>query len=154
MHSISAAHPSEAEVLTRIAFAAKRHWGYPECWIGQWAPLLTVTPASIAADEIFTVRRGGRILGFAVLKVEGGVLLFDGLWVLPDEIGRGIGAALFDEARRRAMAHGFDHFEVESDPNAAGFYERMGAVRIGTHATEIAGRVRELPVFRCCASGV
>jgi hypothetical protein len=25
--------PEDAESLTRVAFAAKRHWGYPERWI-------------------------------------------------------------------------------------------------------------------------
>ena len=41
---IRRASPGDAEVLTRIAFAAKRYWGYPERWIEHWSESLTVTP--------------------------------------------------------------------------------------------------------------
>lgn len=30
--------PEEAAQLSRIALAAKRHWGYPERWIEAWTP--------------------------------------------------------------------------------------------------------------------
>ena len=35
------AMPDEAEALTEIAHAAKRHWGYPENWIERWKANLT-----------------------------------------------------------------------------------------------------------------
>lgn len=41
--------PAEASILTDIAFAAKRHWGYPEAWIAQWRSALTITPQQIAS---------------------------------------------------------------------------------------------------------
>ncbi|MBI4664433.1 MAG: hypothetical protein HY735_37035 [Verrucomicrobia bacterium] len=37
--------------------------------------------------------------------------------------------------------------EIESDPNAVGFYERMGARRVGTTVTRWEGGSRELPVL-------
>jgi len=36
---------------------------------------------------------------------------------------------------------------IESDPNAEGFYLRMGARRIGIKAAEVDGVQRELPVL-------
>jgi|SRR5262245_16873441 len=47
------AKPDEAEALTEIAFAAKRHWGYPEKWIESWRETLTVTPEFIASHETY-----------------------------------------------------------------------------------------------------
>ena len=147
--NISIAHPSEAESLTEIAFAAKRHWNYPEHWMAQWQALLTITPASMVANETFAARVEQRIVGFASLKVEGDVLLLSDLWVLPAEMGRGVGRALFRHAQQRAKARGFTTFEMESDPHAAGFYKRMGAEQVRTHTTLMDGQPRELPVFRC-----
>ena len=36
---------------------------------------------------------------------------------------------------------------MESDPNAVGFYERMGARRVRAIVTELEGRSRELPIL-------
>ena len=47
---IRRAKPAEAEVLTEIAHAAKRHWGYPENWIEHWKNDLTITPEFPATD--------------------------------------------------------------------------------------------------------
>jgi GNAT superfamily N-acetyltransferase len=49
------------------------------------------------------------------------------LWVSPEHIGTGIGRALFDHAVRRAAALGATTLSIEADPNAEGFYRRMGA---------------------------
>jgi hypothetical protein len=35
--------------------------------------------------------------------------------------------------------------ELSADPNAAGFYERMGATRIGELDSEVDGKPRKLP---------
>ena len=150
--NIAVAHPSEADTLTEIAFAAKRHWGYPEHWIAHWQSLLTITPESIASHETFAARTGERIVGFAALARDGDVLWLKDCWVLPAEMGRGVGRALFRHAQQRARALGFATFEVESDPYAAGFYVRMGAEQIRTHVTRLEGHPRELPVFRCRTS--
>jgi predicted N-acetyltransferase YhbS len=62
-------------------------------------------------------------------------------------MGRGVGRALFAHAIKRARASGFRAVEIESDPNAAGFYDRMGAQRVGTKVSEVQGERRELPLF-------
>ena len=37
--------------------------------------------------------------------------------------------------------------KIESDPNAQGFYERMGAKVVGEHVGEVEGQPRILPVL-------
>ena len=54
------------------------------------------------------------------------------LWVLPEAMRRGVGRSLFSHALERARNLGFRELEIESDPNAEGFYQRMGAQRVGT----------------------
>ncbi len=153
MWPVSPAHPDEAETLTAIAFAAKGHWGYPAHWMDWWRPQLTVTAASVAGGETHVVREAERILGFVALRQEEETLRLEDLFVLPAEMRRGVGAALFRHARERARELGFEYFEWDSDPHAAGFYERMGAERIGTYRMTLEGQPRELPLFRCHTSG-
>jgi hypothetical protein len=53
----------EAPELTAIAFAAKRHWGYPEAWIDLWTDELTVDGRYVEENWVFLARTGFRTLG-------------------------------------------------------------------------------------------
>ena len=141
------AKPDDAATLTEIAFAAKRHWGYPERWIDSWSHLLCVQPGFIAEHETYAAYVDGRPVGFYSLSRGTDRMCLDHLWVLPQAMRRGVGRALFVHAVQRVREAGFDALEIESDPNAAGFYERMGACRVATTVTELEGRSRELPIL-------
>jgi len=144
---IRRAKPDEAPTLTEIAFAAKRHWGYPEQWMESWNHVLTMQPEFIAGHETYTAFLDGLPVGFYALKPGLNRMHLEHLWVLPEAMRRGVGRALFVHALGRMKACGFSTLEIESDPNAAGFYERMGARQVGAAVTELAGQTRELPVF-------
>ena len=58
------AMPDDAETLTQIAFAAKRHWNYPEPWIEQWRTELTITGQYIETHEVYAARVEGQLVGF------------------------------------------------------------------------------------------
>ena len=60
---IRRAKPDEAELLTEIAHAAKRHWGYPENWIEHWKEDLTITPEFIADNETYVAVNANEIVG-------------------------------------------------------------------------------------------
>ena len=141
------AKPDDAAVLTDIAFAAKRHWKYPESWIESWRDLLTIQPEFIASHETYAALVDGRTVGFYALAGTDDKLNLLHLWVLPNEMGRGLGRALFIHALARSRALGFKNLEIESDPNAEGFYKRMGAHRIGASIKEVDGQRRELPIL-------
>ena len=137
----------DAEDLTRIAFAAKRHWGYPERWIECWREALTVTPGFVGENEVYKAVVDGEPAGFYALAREGDEAELEHFWVLPEFMGSGIGRALFDHAMREAAALGAGTLKIEADPNAQGFYRRMGATRIGENVYEIEGRERVLPLL-------
>lgn len=140
------AKPEAAPVLTEIAFAAKRHWGYPERWIESWRDILTVTPALVAANPTFAALDDDHVIGFYSLTAEPRPDLTH-MWVLPRAMGRGFGGRLFKHAVEQARALGFSAFEIEADPNAEAFYLHMGAKRVGTSVTEVEGNRRELPLL-------
>lgn len=142
------AKPQEADALTEIAHAAKRHWGYPERWIQSWRDILTMRPEFIAANATYSAMEDGRAVGFYLLTTESDGLHLDHLWIAPHAMGRDIGRALFEHAVEQAKGLGFQAIKIEADPNAEGFYRRMGARHVGINVTEIEGELRQLPLLR------
>jgi GNAT superfamily N-acetyltransferase len=141
------AKSEDADALTEIAHAAKRHWGYPERWIESWRDILTMRPEFIAENVAYVAIEEGRPVGFYLLTTEADGLHLDHLWIVPHAMGRGTGRALFDHAVEQSRRLGHKVLQIEADPNAEGFYARMGARRVGQAVTEIDGQRRELPLL-------
>jgi GNAT superfamily N-acetyltransferase len=137
----------DAGALSRIAFAAKGHWGYPEHWMEHWRETLTITPEFIRRNEVHVATIEGKPVGFYALVGEGRRIELEHLWVLPERMGEGVGRALFDHATGTATSLGAGVVGIEADPNAEGFYRRMGATRVGEIVYEIDGRERVLPLL-------
>lgn len=145
--AIRFATPDQAGTLTQIAFAAKRHWNYPERWIQIWSPLLTITPGFIEEHETCVAYLDQEPVGFCAISTEDVKASVEHLWVLPEHMGRGVGAELFNHMLLRCKELGMQILEIESDPNAQGFYERMGARKVGEVASEVDGLPRRLPLL-------
>ena len=146
---IRRAEPTEAKQLTAIAHAAKRQWGYPDEWIEQWKSDLTITPEFIAHNEVFVAIVNDAIAGCCALVVTDMLAEIEHMWIRPERMGGGIGRALFEYARDRARELHLAVLELSADPNAEGFYERMGAMRVGDVPAAMAGaEARALPRMR------
>jgi N-acetylglutamate synthase-like GNAT family acetyltransferase len=142
---IRRAKPDEADVLTEIAHAAKRHWGYPENWIEHWQADLTITPEFISQNEMYVAMNGEEIVGCCAIAFDESVAELEHMWIKPGHISTGVGRALFLHVKERAGTLQVPALELSADPNAEGFYERMGARRIGEVRSEIEGQPRVLP---------
>jgi GNAT superfamily N-acetyltransferase len=69
----------------------------------------------------------GRSVGFSVLlPVSEGACELDGLFVEPDVMGQGIGRLLIEDCVAWAAREGAERIEVTANPDAFGFYERLG----------------------------
>jgi GNAT superfamily N-acetyltransferase len=141
------AKPDQAKTLTQIAFAAKRHWGYPERWIKIWSPTLTVSEEFIERNDTYIAYLMGKPVGFYAISVENTKASLEHLWVLPSHMRKGIGAKLFKHALSRCKELELHTLEIESDPNAQGFYEHMGAKKVREAVGEVDGQLRVLPVL-------
>jgi GNAT superfamily N-acetyltransferase len=71
--------------------------------------------------------------------------VLDDLWVEPGAMGGGIGTGLFRFAAERARELGARTMEWEAEPNAIGFYERMGGRYVRDSEPSEFGRI--LPVM-------
>lgn len=141
------ARPEQADALTEIAIAAKRHWNYPERWIQIWRPALTISRAYISANETWIAALHVEPIAWYSLRRDGGELWLDNLWVSPLRMGRGVGRKLFTHALERSRGRGASVLKIEADPNAESFYTRMGARRVGESRGEMDGQPRVLPVL-------
>jgi len=111
-------------------------------------PAAEATPAAGATPAVPV-----RIAGFArvtegvrtTLAAPAPAQLKD-LWVEPGDIGGGVGRALFVAACEVARTLPADQLLIVADPNAEGFYLRMGARRIGEEASEVIDG-RRLPIL-------
>lgn len=143
--AIRRARPREAKSLTHIALAAKRHWGYPDSWLDRWRDALTITPQYIRRHHVYVAEESAERLGFLALVCGDDIALLEHLWVRPESMGRRVGSELFAFAIQLARTQGMTRVLIESDPNAEGFYARMGAVRVGELSADMDGIRRVLP---------
>lgn len=130
--AIRSARASDARRLTEIAIAAKSHWGYSKTFIEACRAELTVTERDVANLTIAVVERDGDLVGFSAIEwLADERAELDALFIDPAFIGQGIGRALMANVLTAASTRGVHTIEIQADPNAAGFYEAMGARGVG-----------------------
>ena len=146
MH-IRNARPGEAESLTALCTRSKAHWGYDAAFMRMCEASLAVSEADITAGRVLVaVDDEGRVRGMAAMLPEGETSDLDAMFVDPPAIGSGTGRALFEAAVAMARRQGAKRMTILADPNAAPFYERMGA-RFLRNAPSDAIPGRTLPFY-------
>ncbi len=148
---IRPARVEEAAALTELSLRSKAVWGYDASFLARCRLAMQVKAAAIERQPHFVAEAAGaapgRILGFYGFEPEAEGVGLDYLFVEPDVIGRGVGTALWRHAVETARALGHSALIVVADPNAEGFYRRMGARPIGAQGSDLE-RGRLLPVLR------
>jgi len=145
--AIRPARPAEAEALTELGLRAKAVWGYDAAFLARCRAVMTVKAGNIATRPHYVVETAGRLAGFYGLEPETDGIGLGYMFVEPELIGRGIGRALWQHAVATARRLGHPALLIVSDPNAEGFYLKMGCRRIGTRPSELDG-ARRLPLLR------
>ncbi|MDQ4035024.1 MAG: GNAT family N-acetyltransferase [Chloroflexota bacterium] len=136
----------EADALSALARRSKAHWGYDADFLERVRGAMTLGADDIDRHEVWVAERDGGVIGFHRI-IPGDPAELEDLWVEPVAIGSGAGRRLFEHAVEIARNSGATALEIDVDPHATGFYERMGAVRIGqTPSALIPGRA--LPRMR------
>ena len=119
------ARPSDLTDLNHISVTAKSYWGYPAEWIEQWKRDLRVTEKDLAKRMVLLAESDRDIVGFTIISETETKYEVDHLWVLPEFMGRGHGRELLQWAMDKMMTKS-KRILVIADPNAEGFYEKMG----------------------------
>jgi GNAT superfamily N-acetyltransferase len=136
MVDIIRAMPGEAAFLKDIAIASKGYWGYPEELISKWAQTTIITPEAIANDLVFKACVDLDVAGWYRFIPQSLMATLEDLWILPAYMGQGIGRRLFEHAVEQARSNGAVEFELDADPHAVPFYQKMGCKVIGESLSE------------------
>jgi len=144
----------EAPALTALAIRSKAHWGYDEAFLLACQQELTVTESRIASAcwpcivAVSLKPVNPSLVGFYLLSRKSEwVAELDALFVAPERIGTGRGRQLLEHALNVLRSDHIQMLEIQSDPGAKGFYERMGAQPIGHRASgSVPGR--QLPLLQ------
>ena len=131
---IRPARAEEAGALSDLCFRSKAVWGYDAGLMALMPAALEVAPEEIADGNVWVATGvDGQIAGVVALAPGDapGVLDLNKLFVEPRHIRSGVGRALLSHAIAEARQRGAQRLTILADPNAAGFYERNGAVQIG-----------------------
>jgi GNAT superfamily N-acetyltransferase len=132
---------SELPALTSLCQRSKAHWGYPRDMLKAFADELTVTPENLAEDAIMLAEDKRGLAGVVQVSKQGDDAVLEKLFVEPERLGEGTGKILYVWACRVARENGAKHLVIDSDPDAATFYQHMGAVQDGTvESGSISGR--------------
>jgi uncharacterized protein (DUF952 family)/GNAT superfamily N-acetyltransferase len=132
-------------MITDIAMRSKAHWGYDVAFMDACRPILTVHRDAILAGNAWVAEHDERLVGMYTLAPQADAIELDMLFVAPEEIGKGIGGALFKHAVAQVRSRGARRLVTEADPNAADFYRTMGMRQYGERESTIqAGRMLPL----------
>lgn len=143
---VRTAEAQEGERLREIAIASKSYWGYDLDRVREWAAIGDFSPEGLRGrKEAYVADVDGRAVGWIAVIPNGDVCWLDDLWVEPAQIGTGIGSRLFRHAAERGRQPGARRMEWEAEPNALGFYERMGGRYLRDSEPSAWGRV--IPVM-------
>lgn len=149
MTVIRKAAPYEHSQLSEIAMASKAHWGYSPSFMQTCAHELLITQDDLLNPlyMYWVISFGDEIAGYAALKpICIDTIELDALFIKPSCMRKGAGRALFDHFVPLLKASSYTYLTILSDPQAAGFYELMGAILVGEKASgSIANRC--LPVY-------
>lgn len=136
----------ECAALTALGLESKAVWGYAPEAMAVFRDELTVPESDVRDGHVFVYVRDEQIVGYYTLKpVAHDCIELAHLFVDPQHLRDGIGKRLFQHAEIRSRDLGFLKLVIQSDPNAAGFYQKLGVSMTGEIPSSIPGR--SIPCF-------
>lgn len=134
MQRVSLRSPVESEcaALSALCLRSKAVWGYDDAFLERCRDELSICSADLLTGMLRVAEVEGEIAGVVQMTLDGGEAHLDKLFIDPAFLKHGIGRVLMEWVMTKASETGTSRIIIESDPDAAGFYRRMGAVEIGT----------------------
>lgn len=143
---IKEANSSQADLLSKIAFESKKYWGYSDEFMEKCREDLTVTADYIENNLVKVIYSNQLVAGFYAFDIK--MMMLDALFVSPSFIDKKIGILLWNDLIDELKDRQINKFTFDSEPNAVGFYKKMGAVQVGETISSV-DKTRRLPFMEC-----
>ena len=135
------AEKGEAKIVTDLKMRSKASNGYSQEFMDACREELSVSEHDIESLEIWVAVKGDEIAGMLDIRLDNSRCVLEALFIDPAIKGGGIGRKLFEKCEERCREEGVRFIEVDSDPEAQAFYEKMGMIKTGEIPSgSIAGR--------------
>lgn len=131
MFIIRQAKSSEAALLTDIAARGESYWGVDPDFIESFITIYGVTEIFINENPTYVIEEEGKIIGFYGLSTKKEQTELEYLYMEPEYIGKGYGRHLWNHMIEYCKENGIDNIVFVTNPQARGFYTKLGAVEIG-----------------------
>ena len=132
------ARMEECEALSALCLRSKAHWGYDATFVEACAPYLRIEAHCVEVGHAFVaLDHADQIVGVCQIDPGNASGNLDLLFIDPDQIGTGAGRILFQDAAQRLREAGETVMTILSDPDARGFYERMGAIFLEDRPSDV-----------------
>ena len=141
--------PTSADLpaLSALCLRSKGHWGYSSDFLDACRTELTLTKRDLAETEMLMAKHDDAYAGLVQVTRDQAPADLLKLFIDPPFIGTGLGRTFFDWAVAEARSQGCAAMMIDADPDAAPFYQAMGADLVGEIPSgSIPGRI--LPLLR------
>lgn len=132
--------------LRTIAYHSEAHWGYDETFMGIFEERFNITEEFLSHNPVYAAAKGDETVGFWGMHSgeEGDELEY--FYIAPSYLNQGLGKIMWHHLIAWCADQGIDAFTFVTSPQAAGFYEKMGAVIVGERRSVIDGR--QIPLLK------
>ncbi|MGE7596979.1 GNAT family N-acetyltransferase [Lysinibacillus fusiformis] len=141
------AQVADSNILSNLTYRSKAYWGYTEDFLQKCKEkdALTVTKDYIENNSVYLIEIDNKVVAFYSFAINEQKL--DALFLDPDYIGKGLGKIIWNHLLNKAKELELREFTIDSDPNAEGFYLKMGALNIGSTPSTVFPD-RSLPLMK------
>ncbi|MGG2066070.1 GNAT family N-acetyltransferase [Bacillus sp. S14(2024)] len=136
----------EANELSNLALSSKATWNYSEEFVLACKEDLTITEQYIKNNYVYILEEKQETVGFFSFQRKE-IDSLDFLYLHPNYKGKGYGRILWESVVQKALELEIKSFTIDSDPNAKGYYVKMGAKQIGEIPSTVF-KNRMLPLLR------
>ena len=135
--------------LSETAINSKRFWGYSSEQINLWRPDLVISKEYILRNKVVKVYDHDEFIGFFGVKLdENNEAEIDHLWLIPEKIKKGYGRLIFHHILEHLRSDGHKSATLVAEPNAKGFYAKMGGKVIGNIKGKVSDRYLDIYEYK------
>lgn len=129
---IKTAKKEDLESLNNLIADSKGYWGYSQDFIKKFMTKFAITSNYIDQGRTFIATQEKINIGLYSFSFDDdNNLQLDNFFINHKFIGQGKGRILWQESIKTANSYQKKEFILWSDPNAEGFYLKMGCTKIG-----------------------
>jgi GNAT superfamily N-acetyltransferase len=134
---------SDLGAIETVVRAAAMVWEEDRPFLEAHPDAIVVPVELVDRGQVRVAVQSDTVVGFSSYVItDAATWEVEDLFVRPDLMGQGIGRRLVDEMIAAATLSGCTQLEVTANPQALGFYEKLGFVAVGVVPTRFRPGIR------------